>query len=140
MNKQMREPTFDKDGYPVEETLETIQTWELMHGDSRAQWEASARELMEFLNKAWRYEDHVKETAPGLWVLCCRGWSGNESLLSALRENMWFHALESLELGYGFAVIAITPEAGELLEAKRMELVHWAWNPIIEEASDDKAA
>ncbi len=125
----MCEPTFDRDGYPTEKTLETIQTWELMHGESKAEWEDSARNLMKFLDAAWYYEDHVVETAPGLWVLCCRGWSGNESLLSALRDNMWFHTVESLDLGYGFLVVAITPEASDLLEEKRREFVHWAWNP-----------
>ncbi len=79
----MTEPTFDKDGYPTEETLQTIRQWS--HKDYRG--------LLEFVCKAWCYDDpYVKRYGRRL-ELHTGGWSGNESLIGALQANTMFWAM-----------------------------------------------
>ncbi len=79
----MKEPTFDTDGYPTEETLETIKNWKHTDGyDS----------LMRFVEKAWKYDGFSKiETKDKVvWVLSTFGWSGNESIIGSLKKNTLF--------------------------------------------------
>jgi hypothetical protein len=86
----MSGPEFDREGYPTEATLERIQTWQ---GDYFA--------LAEFVKDAWTYPDYVKreevqDKHDGPCVeyrFATGGWSGNEELLSALRDNFVFHSL-----------------------------------------------
>jgi len=75
----MEGPTFDRDGYPTEETLRAIREWS--HRDMRG--------LMEFVCGAWEYPDYAKLTE-GCMELVTGGWSGNESLIGALQENRMF--------------------------------------------------
>lgn len=90
------EPTFDADGYPIDETLETLKNWS---DDLRA--------AFEYLRKAWKYHDRIGPTTADedeiaahllknpyraregyeLWYVSTGGWSGNESLIAALNEN-----------------------------------------------------
>ena len=82
----MNEPEFDRDGYPTETTLEAISSWP--HDDFDG--------LIEFVGEAWKYPEYW-ERIPGL--NCTRieastgGWSGNESLISALHDNVMFWAM-----------------------------------------------
>jgi len=78
----MADPTFDRDGYPTEETLKAIREWppEDMRG------------LAEFVCGAWQYEDYAKLCGRSL-ELHTGGWSGNESLIGALQDNVMFWAL-----------------------------------------------
>ena len=75
----MTEPSFDRDGYPTEETLETIRQWS--HRDYRG--------LMEFVEKAWHYYDYATLRVRHL-ELHTGGWPGNESLMEALQGNTMF--------------------------------------------------
>lgn len=90
----MLEPTFDKDGYPTEDTLQTIRMWE---EDFSA--------LMEFVAKAWKWDDLTRRPSKieplfdrkhkddGYWWCgATGGWSGNEDLIGALQDNrlFWF--------------------------------------------------
>lgn len=81
----MKEPTFDRNGYPTEDTLRMIREWE---GD----W----TDMFEFLRAIWKY--------PERWSIamvedeqCYRfstgGWSGNEELVSALEQNFFAMSL-----------------------------------------------
>lgn len=77
----MDKPTFDENGYPSEETLDTVRLWDYKnHGLS---------ELMEFIGKAWnckfgswRKHEHVIIASTG-------GWSGNEDLIDALHDTVY---------------------------------------------------
>lgn len=86
----MREPTFDRDGYPTDETLDAITKWPT----------SDLTGLFEFLTAAWspngrisnELDEHEREVAnlPGdntIVRLVTGGWSGNESLLAALEQN-----------------------------------------------------
>ena len=82
MSAQKR-PTFDSDGYPTEETLEII-----------AKWENDYENLMEFVREAWRWKDdyfHLTiKDGERMHELHTGGWSGNESLMGALKQNQLF--------------------------------------------------
>lgn len=91
----MTEPTFDADGYPTEETLKAIAAWP---------WRES-KDLLDFCRKAWRYPDYWRSREVGanegrhflgykgtLHEVSTGGWSGNESIISALEENCMFMA------------------------------------------------
>lgn len=76
-------PSFDIDGYPTEETLGTIERWEI-------RTLADAQKLMDFVGEATkaygRYD--VEETPKGQRVtFATGGWSGNESVMQALGNN-----------------------------------------------------
>lgn len=77
----MIEPTFDRDGYPTEETLEAIRQWSYCDMSG----------LMEFVREAWEYSDYVTREGRKL-ELHTGGWSGNESLITALQDNALFWA------------------------------------------------
>lgn len=75
-------PTFDRDGYPTDETLTAIRFWP--HTDFAA--------LCEFARAAWHYPDYIT-MKDGVLTAATGGWSGNESVISALRQNRVFWGL-----------------------------------------------
>ena len=80
-----KEPSFDYCGYPTEETLETIEKWS--YGDGFFN-------LMEFVIKAWNKDyGKVRKKSFGdktIYRFITGGWSGNESIISALEQNLMF--------------------------------------------------
>ena len=84
----MIQPEFDKYGYPTGDTLVAIHKWDFK-GESH-------RELMEFVEEAWRdYGPFDSEQSEDtiLYSIATGGWSGNESLVGALMDNTIFWAL-----------------------------------------------
>jgi hypothetical protein len=95
-------PTFDRDGYPTEETLAAIEQWP----------SNDYTNLFLFVQKAWSdygwFEldytsvetiDHDQKR----WCCATGGWSGNEDIIGALACNNLFWALHwraSLRGGY----------------------------------------
>lgn len=92
------EPTFDRDGYPTEETLERLATWPLKSGEDFAA-------ALDFLADAWdrHYGSVQHELEPALAKvvsphgifdghrflrLATGGWSANESLIGAIGQNL----------------------------------------------------
>lgn len=81
---------FDSDGYPTEESLERIEKWP--HEDHAG--------LMAFAESIWRYADwgwRRTETTDELmkmpiiaYDLSTGGWSGNESIIAAMKLNQFF--------------------------------------------------
>lgn len=103
-------PTFDSDGYPTDATLELIRTWPL----------TDVKALAEFVRDAWSDYGHLT-LAPckdvlgkdATRMLCVTGgWSGNESIIEALMDNMPFRFMcwESTHRG-GLVVFEIRQEA-----------------------------
>lgn len=80
------EPTFDADGYPTEETLKAIRKWD--YHDFKG--------LMRYCHKAWKYPEYFIEL-DGHYQVHTVGWSGNESIIGALQDNMMFWAVCWLE-------------------------------------------
>jgi len=74
--KQQDPPSFDRDGYPTDETLERIEKWDA--------WDSGG--LIEFIEQAWHSFGDVRRNGT-IVELVTGGWSGNESLISAFRTN-----------------------------------------------------
>lgn len=81
---------MDDDGYPTEEELEKVRTW-----DGR-----DYSGLMEYVQDLWYYPDRfmrreIKDDMGRLkseWTISTGGWSGNEDLISAMHDNHMFWA------------------------------------------------
>lgn len=84
-------PTFDKAGYPTDETLDIIEKWPAQ----------DVRGLLAFIAEAWEYDtwgptrvdytnaltEHLSEPGYELWFAATGGWSGNEDLIRAFMRN-----------------------------------------------------
>jgi len=101
----MSQPTLDPDGYPTNETLEAITTWPIRNNSDIA-------ELLGFVQSIWTYKPFAIQTS-GLGTdryiyVATSGWSGNESIIAALEQNMMFWLLCWLESrrggGYKFLI------------------------------------
>ena len=86
----MKDPTFDREGYPTEETLQDIRNWKITD-------RVSASELMNFCFTAWSdygtkaytdWEGYVSGYTT--CELHTGGWSGNEDIMGALMDNYVF--------------------------------------------------
>ena len=67
---------MDEDGYPTEETLERVRTWE----------PKDFQGLAEFLVSIWHYPEYIT-LAGSLLRVSTGGWSGHEDIIGRLREN-----------------------------------------------------
>jgi hypothetical protein len=87
----LSEPTFDADGYPTDATLDRIRTWPVVAL-------ADMVACMDFAGRAWQYEDvwtkeddwedpDWPESRKVRYVFSTVGWSGNESVVSAIERN-----------------------------------------------------
>lgn len=75
---------MDKDGYPDEEELQAIRTWDWHDLDG----------LMAFVHDLWTYADCGYWDQQGdAYRLSTGGWSGNEDIIEALQENRMFWTL-----------------------------------------------
>jgi hypothetical protein len=98
----MNEPTFDKDGYPTEDTINKISTWKIAN-------KQDLLDLVDFANRAyhshygsWYIIDDYKKLEPfyiepfKALVVHTGGWSGNEEIIVALEMNHIFWSLASV--------------------------------------------
>jgi hypothetical protein len=90
----MNSPTFDANGYPSEETLGTIALWQI----------ADPVGWLEFVRDAWNHHYGTiifPFLENGFVSFTTGGWSGNESIISAMRENvvLWTMLWESSHRG-----------------------------------------
>lgn len=76
-----RSESLDGDGYPTEAALERIAAWPTRDYNG----------LLEYVASLWAYPDYVmKAPEARTYVFATGGWSGNESLISALEQNILF--------------------------------------------------
>lgn len=75
----MKSPEQDEHGYPTEKTLDAIKEWP---GSDFAG-------LIDFVGRAWQWEDRWHFDGKELCAIT-GGWSGNESLIGALQQNVLF--------------------------------------------------
>lgn len=91
---RQREPfplvALDRDGYPTEETLRIVREWPI-----RSNY--GIKHLLRFVEEAWRNRFVISRNSQkgreSYIKVATHGWSGNESLIGALRENRVFWAL-----------------------------------------------
>jgi len=112
-------PTFDADGYPTEETLKIIKDWPFEEREK----------VLSYIAKAWHYPESAKEVRPGIWVFATGGWSGNESIIAALRSGVLWYLLswDSLYLPGGLLIIAVGKSGKDEMERLRRYITKWAW-------------
>jgi hypothetical protein len=73
---------LDLDGYPTPHALRHIETWPA---------EKDYIDLMLLVDALWKYKDcFIFEPYNRVCTLLTAGWSGNESLISALKMNVAF--------------------------------------------------
>lgn len=109
--------------YPTEEDEEKITKWQVAANG----WEFAhkAHELMEFvLSKWWRPEWGWRRSGGRYWI-STGGWSGNESLITAMERNFifWSMCWQTHRVGghYTFKV----GKMGGKSKTKRPAVVHW---------------
>jgi hypothetical protein len=74
---------MDEDGYPTEEELETVRKWKYsdFHG------------LMEYVKSLWNWNGYGFERKGDIYEVSTYGWSGNEDLIWAMKQNQMFWIL-----------------------------------------------
>lgn len=89
----MSSPTFDRDGYPTDETLDAIKAWPY----------TDLNGLMAFVCEAWSEYGSWHEWCDVIRI-ATGGWSGNESIIDALLENhmAWTLLWHSSRRGGGY--------------------------------------
>lgn len=131
MSNSKKEPEFDRDGYPTERTLQVVTDWDF----------EDPKGLLEFVKDAWYWPEYARETRPGLYVFATGGWSGNESLLLALRESgVWLAQLSfhHVYLPGGLLVVAVGAGAGIEIRELHGAIRRWAWSGTATFLSFDK--
>jgi hypothetical protein len=85
------EPTFDSDGYPTDETLDAIRDFQFTGGTG---W-GKLIELFDFCVQCWAWRDciKIKEVVKRgrkvrIYRFATGGWSGNESIIACLNQNL----------------------------------------------------
>lgn len=79
----MNLPTFDSGGYPTNETLAAIRVWPVP---------SDTEGLIQCVIAAWNYPDRIRYRN-GWLTMSTGGWSGNESIIAALMDNLMFRVL-----------------------------------------------
>jgi len=72
----------DYNGYPTEEELRTIAEWP---------WN-DLKGMMEYVRSIWWMPDWgFEETMEGVYSISTGGWSGNEDIIGAMKDNrVWW--------------------------------------------------
>jgi len=100
----------DQDNYPTEEELTRIRKWPT---DDPRGWMAFIKTCWYAADWGWNEERGLDETLSPRWVtiyhVSTAGWSGNEEIIRAMRENpnlLWSQTWESVRRGghYVFTV------------------------------------
>ena len=84
---------MDNKGYPEEHELEKIRSWDYK----------DVFEMIEYIAERWNYGDYgfkreweynclFNRYELHLWLHTC-GWSGNEEIIEAILDNVWFKGL-----------------------------------------------
>lgn len=86
-----KHPAFDADGYPTDETELAIKTWDYRDVNG---W-------LKYIREAWNQHYGRIWEENGMLKMATGGWSGNESIASAMRENrvLWALLWESSHRG-----------------------------------------
>lgn len=89
---ELIEELDDDDSYPTEDDLKTIREWEFYQVEGVSAYDRYL-EFMEFIKRKWWMPSwgwHTRDDRPGKYYISTGGWSGNESLISAMKQNWMF--------------------------------------------------
>jgi hypothetical protein len=80
----MKEPTFDADGYPSDDTIEAIEKWPT----------EDFVNCLKFAEKAYQKQHYGVWKKQDGWIkIATGGWSGNESIVYALKTQVYWKFL-----------------------------------------------
>ena len=86
---------MDRDGYPDDADLEFIDNYSLL--------DQGTLPLINHILKIWHWPEYATFDADGVLTLVTGGWSGNESIVSALEPTeFWLFYWQSSERGGRF--------------------------------------
>jgi len=74
---------LDKYGYPTEKTLEKISNWNILE-------ENAVSSLIEYIKENYWHPDYLITKNKNILRISTGGWSGNESIIFALKANKIF--------------------------------------------------
>jgi hypothetical protein len=78
---------LDDDGYPTDETLETIKNFVVNNDED-------CEKLLQMASKVWLYPDYfTKDESTKCWFVSTGGWSGNKDVIRSLEGNHVFWML-----------------------------------------------
>lgn len=93
---------FDSDGYPAEETLQRIENWQFSDKQTFLELVSYAKSAYNTNYGNWivienydKLKDFFFDSFSAL-VIATGGWSGNESVIDALKANRFFWALSNV--------------------------------------------
>jgi hypothetical protein len=100
---------MDIDGDPEDDELEKIEKW--FHADMAG--------MMEYIKERWKYADdgYWRRRSRTYWV-STGGWSGNESIIGAMRRNMMFWAMCWCQSNRGGHYKFVLPKEKKAIENK----------------------
>lgn len=74
---------MDPQGYPDDEELAKIRDWPVIDADA----------MMAFIKERWEYAEWGWIQRGRVYMLHTGGWSGNESIIYAMFDNLLFHSM-----------------------------------------------
>ena len=115
----MKRPAFDEDGYPTEATLKEIETWDYK----------DIKGLINYVIQAWQWGSNFCDIPrSGIWTMSTGGWSGNESILSALESNYMVQATTtSIYVRGGLYCVAFNKNGDKEIDELFDYITKWAW-------------
>ena len=107
--------------YPTDEQLDKIKNWDINDIEG----------CLRYIGSLWHICGRWQE-GNGFFVFATGGWSGNESLLGALKESMIWPIIlwDSLYLPGGLLIIAVSTKAKEQLDKLIDKITRWAWKKV----------
>lgn len=118
-------PSFDADGYPTEETERAIANWDFRDIPG---WLA-------YIKASWNHHYGRMWRRGPLLKMATGGWSGNESVVEAMRKNslLWSMLWESSHRG-GLEVFRERlddhlPDTGKMVSCKSQRIPNQKTNP-----------
>ena len=124
----IRQPTFDKDGYPSDETIKLIENWDAIPKESRRElWEFFVETFDENYGLLFQVTEeppenctraHRKATAGcddelethDVFYVATGGWRNNEAAINALGSNPMFWMVAWLASWRGGAYLFMLPK------------------------------
>ena len=90
--------------YPTDEELDVIRKWSFASIDNKL---ANFRSFMEYIKSLWRYSYYGFHCKNYVYRLATIGWSGNEDIIYAMKDNHLFWGMHWVSSnrggGYTFA-------------------------------------
>ena len=104
LERVVRHPAFDADGYPSEETELAIKSWDFRDVNG---W-------LTYIRQAWNQHYGRMWEEGGMLKLATGGWSGNEAITHSMRDNyiLWAMLWESSHRG-GLEVLRMPNDQAE---------------------------